>query len=728
MHHLTLPAPGRGGHGTRDCSSLGGVTDATTLLHELAEASGVSTEWWDWRGEHRTVPDSSLRAVLSAMGAAGADGDDDALAASLERTRTLPWRRTLAPTVVQRVGAATRVLVHLPHGTGVSLAVECEGGERRDLEQLEHVVEPVDVEGQLVGEAAFEIPGDLPLGWHALVATPDLPSMVPGSERAVLVTVPVRLELPDAVREAPRGGLMMQLYQVRSRGSQGIGDLGDLATLGAWAADRHDAHFVLVNPLHAAEPVAPMEPSPYLPTSRRFVNPIYVDLRSLPDADALPAAARAEIEALAGRAQELNAADTIDRDAAWELKRAALRIAFRHLGARHDEHVRALHEEEGQALVDLATWCSLAGVHGTEWETDWPSELHDPGSRAVAEHREEHHEEIAFLVWVQWVVRHQLAQTQARLRAAGMSIGLVTDLAVGIHPEGADSWALGPALARGIDVGAPPDQFNQLGQNWSQPPWRPDRLAELGYAPFRDMLRAVLRDAGGIRVDHIIGLFRLWWVPEGHEPGDGAYVRYDHEALIGILLLEAARAGALVVGEDLGVVEPWVRDHLRERGVLGTSVVWFEWGEDGRPLPPEAYRELCLATVTTHDIPPTAGYLELEHVAIRERLGLLARPVEEERAAEEGSVRAVRAALHERGLLEDPAATVPEVVAALHRWLELTPARLHGTALTDLVGDVRAINQPGTDEEYPNWRLPLAGPDRRPLFLDDVVAGAAGRG
>lgn len=698
------------------------MTDASALLHDLAEASGVSTEWWDWRGEHRTVPEPALRAVLAAMGLEeAATGDEEALAESLERTRTLPWRRTLAPTVVQRVGEARRVVVHLPHGTGVSLAVECEGGDSRDLQQLEHDVDPVDIEGQLVGEAAFEIPADLPLGWHALVATPQLPSMVPGSERAVLVTVPTRLELPEPVREAPRSGLMTQLYQVRSRGSQGIGDLGDLATLGEWAAGRHGAHFVLVNPLHAAEPVAPMEPSPYLPTSRRFVNPVYIDLRSLPDADALPSGARAEIEALAERARALNDADTIDRDAAWGLKEAALRIAFRHLGARHAPEVAELHREEGQGLVDFATWCSLAAVHGTEWETDWPGELHDPTAGAVEAHRQEHRADISFIAWLQWVVRHQLAGARARLRESGMSIGLVTDLAVGIHPEGADSWALGPALARGIDVGAPPDQFNQLGQNWSQPPWRPDRLAELGYAPFRDMLRAVLRDAGGVRVDHIIGLFRLWWVPEGHDPGEGAYVRYDHEALVGILALEAARAGAIVIGEDLGVVEPWVREHLRERGVLGTSVMWFEWAAEGRPLPPEDYRELCLATVTTHDIPPTTGYLGLEHVAIRERLGLLARPVEEEREAEEGSVLAVRTALHERGLLADPAAPVAEVVAAMHRWLELTPARLRGLALTDLVGDVRAINQPGTDEEYPNWRLPLAGPDRRPLFLDDLV-------
>ena len=697
------------------------MTDASALIVDLARAKGVDTHWWDWRGEHREVPEASLRAVLEALGED--TSSEESLAAALERTRTAPWRRTLPPTVVQREGHPLRLLVHVPHGSAVRVHVVLEGGERRDLEQVEHVVDPHDVDGRLVGEAGFEVPADLPLGWHRLVAETDGDTLPDGGERAVLVTVPRRLELPAAVEEEPRTGLMTQIYQVRSSGSQGIGDLGDLATLGEWAVREHDAHFLLVNPLHAAELVAPMEPSPYLPTSRRFLNPVYIDLRLLPGLADLPQPARARVEDLADRARELNAADTIDRDAAWALKDAALRIAFRHLGPAQAEEVARLHRDEGQPLVDFATWCSLSATHGTLWQTDWPEELHDPASAAVEAHREAHRDEISYVVWTQWVVRRQLARAQQRLRAAGMTIGVIADLAVGIHPEGADAWALGDALARGIDVGAPPDQFNQLGQNWSQPPWRPDRLADLGYAPFRDMLRAVLGSAGGLRIDHIIGLFRLWWVPEGHDAADGAYVRYDHEALIGILALEARRAGAVVIGEDLGVVEPWVRDHLVERGILGTSVVWFEWGEDGRPRPPEDYRGLCLATVTTHDLPPSAGYLALEHVAIRERLGLLTRPVEEERAAEEGSIRAVREALHERGLLETVDAADAAVVAALHRWLELTPSRLRGVALTDLVGDVRAVNQPGTDEEYPNWRLPLAGPDRRPITLDEVVEG-----
>ena len=234
------------------------------------------------------------------------------------------------------------------------------------------------------------------------------------------------------------------------------------------------------------------------------------------------------------------------------------------------------------------------------------------------------------------------------------------------------------------------------------------------------MLRTVLRHAGGIRIDHVIGLFRLWWVPEGRPASEGTYVRYDHEALIGILALEAHRAGALVVGEDLGVVEPWVRDYLRERGIFGTSILWFEKNAEGRPLPAEAYRELCLATVTTHDLPPTAGYPAGEHIDLRHDLGLLTRPVEQERMIDEAARREVLDMLVERGLLRSGASGT-DVVEALHRFVSWTPAKLLGVAVPDLTGDHRAMNQPGTDTEYPNWRLPLAGADGKPVLLEDLM-------
>jgi 4-alpha-glucanotransferase len=240
------------------------------------------------------------------------------------------------------------------------------------------------------------------------------------------------------------------------------------------------------------------------------------------------------------------------------------------------------------------------------------------------------------------------------------------------------------------------------------------------------MLRTVLRNAGGIRVDHVLGLFRLWWVPPGSSPGLGTYVRYDHEALVGILALEAHRAGALVIGEDLGTVEPWVRDYLADRGILGTSVLWFERDADGTPLPPDRWRRLSLATVTTHDLPPTAGYLRGEHLRIRAELGLLTRAEEEERAHDEADRQAWLTALRARGLLREGAGE-RETVEALHRYVAATPAVLVGVALTDAVGDVRAQNQPGTSVQYPNWCVPLADDHGHPLLLEDVVSSPRAR-
>jgi 4-alpha-glucanotransferase len=303
-----------------------------------------------------------------------------------------------------------------------------------------------------------------------------------------------------------------------------------------------------------------------------------------------------------------------------------------------------------------------------------------------------------------------------------MALGIMHDWAVGVHPDGADAWALQNVLALGVTAGAPPDEFNQLGQNWSQPPWRPDQLEELGYQPFRALIAAILRHAGGVRIDHIIGLFRLWWIPAGASPTKGTYVRYNHDAMIGIVALEAYRAGAVVVGEDLGTVEPWVRDYLRARGVLGTSILWFELDRDGDggPLPAERWRELCLSSVTTHDLPPTPGYLAGEHVRLRDELGLLTRPAVEELAVDRAAQSAWLAELRRVGLLGDTA-DEEEVTLGLYRYLARTPSRLLALALTDAVGDRRTQNQPGTTNEYPNWRVPLTGPDGSPLLLEDVL-------
>ena len=275
---------------------------------------------------------------------------------------------------------------------------------------------------------------------------------------------------------------------------------------------------------------------------------------------------------------------------------------------------------------------------------------------------------------------------------------------------------------RWMDLPGPTDVMS-FPMDELEPGGRPDALARAAYRPYRDMIRTLLRHAGALRIDHVLGLFRLWWVPRGHPATEGAYVRYDHEALIGILALEAHRAGAIVIGEDLGTVEPWVHDYLTDRGILGTSVLWFEQQLGGGPTPPEHYRNLALATVTTHDLPPTAGYLANEHVALRARLGLLTRPVEEVRAEADRERELMLAALRERGLLgEQPSER--EIVEALHRWVLAGPAVLVGVSLADAVGERRAQNQPGTDREYPNWKVPLADSSGRVVLVEDLFDNA----
>ena len=691
-------------------------------LRTLAERMGVAAAYHDWAGNFVTVDDATITAVLAALGVR-AETEEDCAAAHLEQDR-LHWSRPLPPTVVARSGSECPFWVHVPHGAPAHVWIRLEDGtEHTGIRQAENFTPPFDLDGALVGEATFVLPDDLPLGYHRLhLRSGDREDDVP------LIVTPSWLGLPDRMGARRGWGLATQLYSVQSEGSWGVGDLTDLTDLAVWAGSRHHADFVLVNPLHAAAPTAPMEPSPYLPTSRRFVSPLYLRVEAIPEFAFLPKRGRVAKLRKAVRAAERKS-KIIDRDGVWAAKRAALKLVYRVPRADGRELAyQAYREREGAALDDFATWCALAEKHGSDWRR-WPVGLQHPASMDVAEFAQQHPRAVDFHRWLQWQLDEQLADAQSRAVQNGMALGIMHDLAVGVHPSGADAWALQEVLALGVTVGAPPDEFNQLGQDWSQPPWRPDQLESLGYQPFRALIGAILRHAGGVRIDHIIGLFRLWWIPEGAPPTKGTYVRYNFDAMIGIIALEAHRAGAVVVGEDLGTVEPWVRDYLRERGLLGTSILWFEVDTLGRgPLQAQWWRELCLSSVTTHDLPPTAGYLAGDHVRLRDDLGLLTRPVEEELADDRAAREAWMAELRRVGLLSpdsdeqaaDSAGNEEEIITALYRYLARTPSRLLALALTDAVGEKRTQNQPGTTDEYPNWRVPLAGPDGAPMSLEDV--------
>ncbi|MEU8622960.1 4-alpha-glucanotransferase [Streptomyces sp. NPDC048623] len=695
-------------------------------LARLAALHGVATEYAPSEGVTVTVPETTVVAVLRALGV-DASGPE-AVAAALDAAERAARERLLPPTVViwqeDEEGAGETGGGTAPRGprpprglpAGTRLTVTTEAGR---------TVTGADWRG-------------LPTGVHRLRAE------APDGRRSTstLIVAPARVPEPVRGSDGQEGqggrafGLLVQLYSLLSSRSWGMGDLGDLRELADWAGRTHGAGFVQVNPLHAAVPGAPTDPSPYRPSSRRFPDPVHLRIEDVPEyayvherASADPAR-REELDRILADAAELRErvlgkGALIDRDAVWEVKRRALELVHAvELGPGRRADYRDFLAERGRALEDHATYQALAERHGHHWRR-WPAELRDPRTAAAAVRADAVlAARVDFHCRLAWLTDRQLAAAAATARRAGMPVGIVHDLAVGVHPDGSDAWAQQQVFAAGMSVGAPPDAFNSRGQDWGLPPWRPDALAAEGYAPYRGLLRELLRHAGALRIDHVMGLFRLWWVPEGGEPTEGTYVRYDSEAMLAVLVLEAHRAGAAVVGEDLGTVEPGVRETLARRGVLGTSVLWFErdWAGGGRPLAPEEWRAGCVATVTTHDLPSTAARLSGSHVTLRHRLGLLGGELERERARDAAETSEWLGLLQRLGLLPEGPGGEPAEIRAFHRFLTATPARLVGVWLPDTVGDRRPQNLPGTWDQYPNWRLPVAGPDGQPLSLEEVAA------
>ncbi|MEU2545545.1 4-alpha-glucanotransferase [Streptomyces roseolus] len=669
-------------------------------LARLAARHGVATAFSPSEGVTTPVPESTVVAVLGALGVDATT--PEAVAASLGAAERADRERLLPPTLVRHVGdGPVRPPAGLPDGT--RLRVTTETGEVRD-----------GADG-----ADWE---RLPLGVHTVDAeAPD-----GRTARATLVVAPARVPAP-ATRAY---GLLVQLYSLLSDRSWGMGDLGDLRELVSWAGRAHGAGFVQVNPLHAGVPGEPSDPSPYRPSSRRFPDPVHLRIERIPEYAHLGPGHREELDRILAAAAELRESvldkgTAIDRDAVWALKLRALELlATVELGPGRRADFHDFLAERGRALEDHATYQALAELHGPHWRS-WPEPLRTPeGAAAVVRADAALAARVDFHCRLAWLTDRQLGEAADAAREAGMAVGIVHDLAVGVHPEGSDVWARQGDFAAGMSVGAPPDAFNSRGQDWGLPPWRPDALAAAGYAPYRGLLRELLRHAGALRIDHVMGLFRLWWVPEGREPVEGTYVRYDAEAMLAVLVLEAHRAGALVVGEDLGTVEPGVREALAARGVFGTSVLWFErdWEGGGAPLPPEEWRADCVATATTHDLPSTAARLSGDHVLLRHRLGLLPGDLARERAADAAETAEWRAVLQRLGLLPEGPGGEEAEIRAVHRFLARTPARMVGVWLPDLVGDRRPQNLPGTWDEYPNWRLPVAGPDGQPLTLERIAA------
>ena len=479
--------------------------------------------------------------------------------------------------------------------------------------------------------------------------------------------------------------------------------------------------------------IPPLEPSPYLPESRRFLNVTYIRPQDIPEYATLPDDVRAQVDALHASVAACNDESTpMDINAAWEAKRPALRLIFdAGRNNKRELEFEYFKATAGPDLNSFATWCLCFEVWGAPWgENRWFFEktIDDPTVQTLVK---DHHDLFEFNRWLQWIAAEQVNDAQHTALDHGMTLGLMQDMAVGVHGLGADAWANPERFASGgVTVGCPPDFYNQQGQDWGQPPFNPRYLEATGYQVYREMVHSMYEHAGAVRIDHVLGLFRLWWIPQGLGARNGAYVMYNHEAMLGVLAIEATRAGGMVIGEDLGTVPDYVRCILADHGVLGTDVEWFNRVDDspnaGDPYrAPQEYRKQALASVTTHDLPPTAGYLNFEHVKLREELHLLSEPVEVFAASAMAERTAMMNRLVEGGYItqavaDDVEGHVQEIVEAMHAMLTDTPSLLLQAALVDGVGECRSQNQPGTSSEYSNWRVPLADGEGHVVHADEV--------
>jgi len=703
--------------------------DEAGPLARLCRLYGIAFRYTDiWGSEHRLGTEAA-RALLGAMGVDAADDAavNDALAERERRQRLVP------PAVVVRAtnGAATAVpLAATDPNAALDWTLEQENGARS-----EGSAEGEQLRGE-DGTCRLLLPGPLAPGYHHLHLRHA------GAElHARLIVTPQRCYLPPALSGEGRvWGPAAQLYALHSRRSWGIGDFTDLRTL-VEACAGAGADVVGVNPLHALFPAHPERASPYGPSSRLFLNVLYIDVEAVADFQHSDAArALLRTPAFQHRLGVLRGAREIDYAEVAALKLAildALYADFRHreleAGGARGRAFERYRAERGAALERHALYEALhehlQGRDARIWGWPvWPQELRDPQGPAVAAFAAAEHVRVGFYAWLQWLAEEQLAAVGRASFAAGLGVGLYQDLAVSVDRAGAEAWGWQHLYARGASIGAPPDDFNLAGQDWGLPPLVPDALVQAGYAPFIDTLRANMRHAGALRIDHVMGLMRLFWIPQGMPATEGAYVHYPFEALLGIVALESQRNRCMVVGEDLGTVPDAVRAALGPAGVLSYRLLYFEKDAGGAFRAPAAYPEQALVAVSTHDLATLAGFWAGHDLQERAALGLFPdEQVHERQVLDRGEDRArVLFALEREQLLPAPASvdpvSVPAMTAALaravHRYLARTPARLLLVQLEDVLGQLEQTNLPGTTGERANWRHRL-GADLETLLGDD---------
>ena len=698
------------------------------LLEQLRQLRAIERHYVDFRGEQQHVGEDSLARILAAMGHPVTD--DDALRQDVADLDVRDWRRVLPPVAVIRPSRSTHVTLTVlrPLLEQVDWLVTLEdGGERRGSIRLGEL--PVHGERH-IGELCycrlgFDLPGDLPLGYHTLI-------LYAGSGIELghcrLIVVPERCYEPEVISGGERlWGLAIQLYSLRSVRNWGIGDFTDLRELMPAAAAR-GIDVVGLNPLHALFPADPALHSPYSPASRDFLNVIYIDPEAIPEFARCPeAVAMVGGEKFQADLAALRATRLVDYEGVGRCKDPVLRLVHRTFesaasdGRKQD--FESFISSKGQALERLSLFYALQarftreGVPGG-WQA-WPEDFRDPAGPSAQSYAEAHREELRYHQFLQWVAEEQLAAAETAAREAGMRVGIYRDLAVGVNGGGADAWSDPDLYVSGASVGAPPDPLALAGQDWGIPPMHPDVLRERGYQPFIDLLNANMGDGGALRIDHVMALHRLWWVPGGLKSSAGSYVYYDIGDLMGILALESQRHRCLVIGEDLGTVPEAILHAMPDYGVYSYRVFFFVFEPDGHCLRPNNYPWHALVTASTHDLPTLASFWSGSDIDLRASLGLYP-DAASEAGAREGRAydrERILRALSEEGLLPgsiaaDPSsaeAMTPELCASIQTYLARSNAALLVVQPEDWLGMDAAINVPGTSDEHPNWRLKLTG-------------------
>ncbi|RPI14219.1 MAG: 4-alpha-glucanotransferase [Lysobacterales bacterium] len=695
------------------------------LLDHLARSRGIGDAYYDYRGELRYFSAATKTAILDAMGCNVTDAD--VVRGEIEALDASRWRSLLPGVSVVRRGHAG-VIVGLPadeldQRVEWRIALEA-GGERTgglhavDLGEIERR----ELDGRWLTRRVLALPEDLPHGHHTLEVRTGHGATASGA----LVVAPARCYEPDALAGGTRfWGLAVQLYTLRSPGNWGIGDFADLRTVVRHAAGQ-GAAYVGLNPLHALFPSNPSHFSPYSPSTRHFLNVLYLAVPELPEyAQCAEARAMVERPEFQAGLERLRATELVDYEGVTRAKLPVLALLHAEFRKRHGvggtDRARAFEawrRERGETLrlhaLHEAVDAHLRAQDPSRywgWPV-WPEEYRDPSGTGVRGYAERHPEAVEFHEWLQWVADEQLAATQRLARELGMAIGLYGDYAVGVNPSGSETWSDQQLYRMGAGVGAPPDPLALKGQDWGIPPQDPSALVAQRYRPFRELVSANMRHFGALRLDHVMALFRQWWVPVGLGATDGGYVHYPLDDLMSVLALESERHRCLVVGEDLGTVPDEVRRAMASFAVYSYKVLLFEKHGDGRFRRPDEYVRRAIATVTTHDLPTLRGYWAGHDLALRDRLQLfpgeeIRRHVYEERVRDRAQMIA---ALEGAGL--SPSRTGDEaehgysesLAHAIQVYLAKSAASLVVLQYEDLVGMTDPVNVPGTSHEHANWQ------------------------